>query len=115
MGDTGTVALRCEQALRGAVTVCGMPELPELEALVRALDGPVTAAPVDGPPEAHFAVLKSFDPPLATLAGHALQSAERRGKYLLFRADDDTTLVVHLMSGGRMAYAAPGEKRPGNA
>jgi formamidopyrimidine-DNA glycosylase len=92
-----------------------MPELPELEALVRAIDAPVAATPVDGPPDAHFAVLKSFDPPLATLAGHRLAGARRRGKYLLFPADDGTTLAVHLMAGGRLAYVPPGERKPGNA
>jgi formamidopyrimidine-DNA glycosylase len=92
-----------------------MPELPELEAFVRAVDEPVAAAPIDGPPEAHFAVLKTADPPLATLGGRRFEGAMRRGKYLLFPVDDGTTLAVHLMSGGRVAYTAPGEKRPGNA
>lgn len=92
-----------------------MPELPELEALVRAVDAPVAAAPVEGPPTAHFAVLKTADPPLPGLRGHRLTGARRRAKYLLFHADDGTTLVVHLMSGGRIGYAAPGERRPGNA
>ena len=92
-----------------------MPELPELEALVRAMDEPVAASPVAGPPEAHFAVLKTADPPLASLAGQRLTGALRRGKYLLFPADDGATLAVHLMSGGRIGYAGPGEKKPGNA
>ena len=92
-----------------------MPELPELEALVRAMDEPVSASPVARPPEAHFAVLKTADPPLASLAGQHLTGAMRRGKYLLFPAEDGTTLAVHLMSGGRIGYAAPGERKPGNA
>ncbi len=92
-----------------------MPELPELEALVRAMDEPVSASPVARPPEAHFAVLKTADPPLASLAGQRLTGAMRRGKYLLFPAEDGATLAVHLMSGGRIGYAAPGEKKPGNA
>jgi formamidopyrimidine-DNA glycosylase len=92
-----------------------MPELPELEALVRAMDAPLAASPVEGAPTAHFAVLKTADPPLAGLAGRRLLGARRRGKYLLFDADDATTLAVHLMSGGRIGYAAPGERKPGNA
>jgi formamidopyrimidine-DNA glycosylase len=92
-----------------------MPELPELEALVRAMDAPVSASPVARPPEAHFAVLKTADPPLGSLAGQRLTGAVRRGKYLLFPVEDGTTLAVHLMSGGRIGYAAPGERKPGNA
>lgn len=92
-----------------------MPELPELEALVRAMDEPVSASPVARPPEAHFAVLKTADPPLASLAGQQLEGALRRGKYLLFPVADRTTLAVHLMSGGRIGYAAPSERKPGNA
>ena len=37
----------------------------------------------------------------------------RRAKYLLFPAEDGTTLAVHLMSGGRLGYAARGEAGPG--
>jgi formamidopyrimidine-DNA glycosylase len=92
-----------------------MPELPELEALVRAMDAPLAAAPIEGAPTAHFAVLKTADPPLAGLAGRRLLGARRRGKYLLFDADDGSTLAVHLMSGGRVGYAGPGERKPGNA
>ena len=89
-----------------------MPELPELEALVRALDGPVQAAPIAEAPTAHFAILKTFEPRLAGLADRALLGARRRGKYLLFDVEDGTTLLVHLMSAGRIAYHAPGAKQP---
>jgi formamidopyrimidine-DNA glycosylase len=89
-----------------------MPELPELEALVRALDGPVTAAPIDAAPTVHWAVLKTFTPPVAGLAGRRFTRAHRRGKYLLFEVDDGTTLLLHLMSAGRLAYHAPGAKTP---
>ena len=94
---------------RGPGTVTSrMPELPELEALVRAMDEPVSASPVARPPEAHFAVLKTADPPLASLAGQ--QPGGRRcdgGSTCCSRSTDGTTLAVHLMSGGRIGYAAP--------
>jgi len=89
-----------------------MPELPELEALVEALDPLVTRAPVRDVPVAHFAVVKTATPPLDWLAGHSLTGAVRRGKHLLFPTDEDLVLTVHLMTAGKLAYVEPGAKRP---
>ena len=90
----------------------GMPELPELEALVEALDPLVTRAPVRDVPVAHFAVVKTATPPLDWLAGHSFTGAVRRGKHLLFPTDEDLVLTVHLMTAGKLAYVEPGAKRP---
>ena len=46
-----------------------MPELPEMEALRRALDDPVSAFPIAKAGPAHVATLKTFDPPLRALEG----------------------------------------------
>jgi formamidopyrimidine-DNA glycosylase len=89
-----------------------MPELPELEALVEALDPLVTRAPVRDVPVAHFAVVKTATPPLDWLAGHSLTGAVRRGKHLPFPTDEDLVLTVHLMTAGKLAYVEPGAKRP---
>ncbi len=93
----------------------GMPELPELEALVEALDPLVSRAPVRDVPIAHFAVVKTATPPLDWLGGHALTGAVRRGKHLLFPTDDDLVLTIHLMTAGKLAYVEPGAKRPPGA
>lgn len=90
-----------------------MPELPEVEAWVRELDALVSRAPVEQAGPAHIATLKTFDPPLAALAGRRLAGARRRGKRILFPTDDaGLVLVVHLMSAGRLRYLAPGAKGP---
>jgi formamidopyrimidine-DNA glycosylase len=90
-----------------------MPELPEVEALRRALDDPVSAFPVERAGPAHVATLKTFDPPLATLEGRKLAGAERRAKRLLFPTEDgELVLLVHLMSAGRLRYLRPGESGP---
>src|ERR671939_555578 len=90
-----------------------MPELPEVEALRRALDRPVSAFPVEKAGPAHIATLKTFEPPLAALDGRRFSGAERRAKRLLFPTDDgELVLMVHLMSAGRLRYLAPGEKGP---
>ena len=84
-----------------------------MEAWRRQLDDPVRAFPVDRAGPAHVATLKTFDPPLSALEGRRIAGAERRGKRLLFPTEEgDLTLVVHLMSAGRLRYLRPGEKRP---
>ncbi len=90
-----------------------MPELPEMEAWRRALDGPVSAFPIEKAGPAHVATLKTFDPPLAALEGRRLAGAERRAKRLLFPTDDDElVLLIHLMTAGRLRVLRPGEQGP---
>ncbi|MGE5274898.1 MAG: DNA-formamidopyrimidine glycosylase family protein [Verrucomicrobiota bacterium] len=90
-----------------------MPELPEVEAWRRALDGPVRSFPIAKAGPAHVATLKTFDPPLSALEGRRFEGAERRGKRLLFPTDDGgLVLLVHLMTAGRLRYLRPGEKGP---
>ena len=50
--------------------------------------------------------LKTFDPPLSVLDGSTFRDVRRRGKLLLLEAETEShgplTLLVHLMSAGRM-------------
>src|SRR5579871_4843448 len=90
-----------------------MPELPEVEAWRRSLDPDVRRSSVEQAGPAHIATLKTFDPPLAALAGRRFEGARRRAKRLLFPTDDgELTLMVHLMSAGRIRYLAPGASGP---
>jgi formamidopyrimidine-DNA glycosylase len=90
-----------------------MPELPEMEAWRRALDGPVSAFPIEKAGPAHVATLKTFDPPLSALEGRRLAGAERRAKRLLFPTEDgELVLLIHLMSAGRLRYLGAGEAGP---
>jgi formamidopyrimidine-DNA glycosylase len=90
-----------------------MPELPEVEAWRRTLDAPVSAVPIRKAGPAHVATLKTFDPPLSALDGRRLAGAERRAKRLLFPTEDgELTLLVHLMSAGRLKFLRTGEAGP---
>jgi formamidopyrimidine-DNA glycosylase len=90
-----------------------MPELPEVEALRRALDDPVSAFPIEQAGPAHVATLKTFDPPLRTLEGRRFAGAERRAKRLLLPTEDgELVLMIHLMSAGRVRFLRAGEKGP---
>jgi formamidopyrimidine-DNA glycosylase len=90
-----------------------MPELPEMEAWRRALNDPVSAAPIVKAGPAHVATLKTFDPPLSALEGKKLAGARRRAKRLLFPTDDgELVVLVHLMTAGRLKYLQYGERGP---
>ena len=90
-----------------------MPEFPEVEALRRALDEPVRAFPIERVRPLHVATLKTIDPPLSELHGQRLAGAQRRGKRLLFPTEDgELTLMVHLMSAGRLRHLRTGERSP---
>ena len=90
-----------------------MPELPEVEAWIRGLEGPVSTSPVLRAGPAHIATLKTFDPPLSALEGRRLAAARRRGKWLLFpTADGELVLRIHLMSAGRIRFLESGAKGP---
>src|SRR5437763_1176712 len=90
-----------------------MPELPEMEAWRRQLDGPVSAFPIAKAGPAHTATLTTFDPPLKALEGRRFEGVERRGKRLLFPTDDgELVLLVHLMTAGRLRTLRAGEDGP---
>ena len=84
-----------------------------MEAWRRALVAPVSAFPIAKAGPAHIATLKTFDPPLAALEGRRFRGVERRGKRLLFPTEDgELTLLVHLMTAGRLKTLRAGEKGP---
>ncbi len=78
-----------------------MPELPEVEVTARLLDEALQGATIESTLAPGVNVLKTFDPPLHALDGATVTGVERKGKLLLVRAGD-LTLLVHLMSAGRL-------------
>jgi len=88
-----------------------LPELPEVEAWRRQLDPLVKRSPIEQAGPAHIATLKTFDPPLAALAGEGFKGVERRAKRFLLPTDDgELVVLVHLMSAGRLKYVPSGGK-----
>jgi formamidopyrimidine-DNA glycosylase len=76
-----------------------VPELPEVEALVRFLDEKTGGATIERAQLATFSALKTFDPPLDAIKGRSFEGWQRRGKYLA--ADlGGLWLVFHLSRGG---------------
>ncbi|MBV9357331.1 MAG: DNA-formamidopyrimidine glycosylase [Chloroflexi bacterium] len=79
-----------------------MPELPEVEITARLIGDAVAGARVRSAFAPGVNALKSFDPPLSALEGRIVEGVGRRGKLFLIELDDELTLVVHLMSAGRL-------------
>ena len=78
-----------------------MPELPEVEITARRLSAGVAGARAESALAPGLVALKTFDPPLEALAGKELEGVRRIGKMLAVEAGD-LTLLVHLMSAGRL-------------
>lgn len=77
----------------------GMPELPEVEALVVFLRERLVGDVVAGVDLAAISALKTFDPPLTALAGLTVTGVDRHGKFLDLDVDG-VHLVVHLARAG---------------
>jgi formamidopyrimidine-DNA glycosylase len=78
-----------------------MPELPEVEIAARRLTAAAAGAQVESALAPGMVTMKTFEPPLDALAGRTLDGVERRGKLFLARFGD-LTLLIHLMSAGRL-------------
>jgi formamidopyrimidine-DNA glycosylase len=78
-----------------------MPELPEVEITARRLDRALRGSEVESALAPGVNAMKTFDPPLDTLAGDELTGVRRAGKMLVAEFGE-LALLVHLMSAGRL-------------
>jgi formamidopyrimidine-DNA glycosylase len=79
-----------------------MPELPEVEITARRLSRALEGATVESAMAPGLATLKTFDPPLDTLEGRKIEGVGRIGKMLRPDFSGDLSLLIHLMSAGRL-------------
>src|SRR3954452_23373195 len=79
-----------------------MPELPEVEIWARRLGATLEGAKVESALAPGVVTMKTFDPPLSSLAGHSITRTRRFGKILCVDFSDELSLLIHLMHGGRM-------------
>src|SRR5438270_14072440 len=79
-----------------------MPELPEVEITARLLGDAVAGAQVESALTPGINALRSFDPPLSAIEGRTLTGITRRGKLFVVGVDGDLSLLIHLMSAGRL-------------
>ena len=79
-----------------------MPELPEVHITARLIGEAVAGARVESALAPGLNALKTFDPPLNAVEGETVLGVRRRGKLFLIELTGELTLLVHLMSAGRL-------------
>ena len=78
-----------------------MPELPEVEITVRRLNSALAGATIESALAPGMVTMKTFDPPLSALAGQSITAVRRIGKMPIVDVGD-LSLLIHLMSAGRL-------------
>src|SRR5919205_4262114 len=78
-----------------------MPELPEVEIVVRRLDRALHGVEVESALAPGMVTMKTIQPPLDSLAGRTVTGVRRFGKMPVVDFGD-LSLLVHLMSAGRL-------------
>ena len=90
-----------------------MPELPHIQLYLHALGPRIVGHKLERVRLAAPFLLRSVEPPLATVEGHTVVGVERLGKRIVLAFDGDLFLVVHLMIAGRLRWKAVGAAVPG--
>jgi formamidopyrimidine-DNA glycosylase len=90
-----------------------MPELPDVEAYLGALQTRIVGQPLERVRVANPFLLRTADPPLNAVDGHVVRGLRRVGKRIAIGLDDDLWLVLHLMIAGRLHWRPPGAKLAG--
>jgi len=81
-----------------------MPELPEVESLAAFLRAHATGRVIARADAASISVLKTFDPPLASLTGQVITEVGRHGKFLDISTDQGLHLIIHLARAGWLRW-----------
>ena len=86
-----------------------MPELPEVETIVRALQANVGAS-IKNIEIRRKDILRLEEFPTAELHGRTIKNIRRRGKFLIFELGSDLNLIFHLGMSGRFYMQAATEE-----
>lgn len=85
-----------------------MPELPDITAYVSALESRIIGQPLERVRVANVFLLRTAEPPLASVEGRVVREVRRIGKRIALGVDGDLWLVLHLMIAGRFHWRAAG-------
>jgi formamidopyrimidine-DNA glycosylase len=96
-----------------ACNLISMPELPDIAAYIRALESRVIAQPVTRVRLASAFLLRTVQPPLASVEGKVVRELRRIGKRIAMGVEGHLWLVLHLMIAGRLHWRPPGAKLSG--
>jgi formamidopyrimidine-DNA glycosylase len=90
-----------------------MPELPDVAVYLDLIERDIVGHRLQSVEVRGLAVLRSFDPPVATAEGMTVVGTRRLGKRLVFELEDDLFLVIHLMIAGRLFWKEVGANARG--
>src|SRR5579872_843666 len=90
-----------------------MPELPDIEAYLTALEPRVVGQKLERVRIASPFLLRSVQPPVATAEGRTARKLRRIGKRIAIGMEGDLWLVLHLMIAGRLHWKPPEAKLRG--
>lgn len=85
-----------------------MPELPDIEVYVRALNRRILGQTLEGVRIRSVFLLRSVDPPLSSVFGRKTLEVRRLGKRIVFGLEDELFLILHLMIAGRLRWGKRG-------
>jgi formamidopyrimidine-DNA glycosylase len=92
-----------------------MPELPDIAAYVSALETRIVGQSLDRVRLASPFLLRTLDPPVASVEGRTVREVRRVGKRIAIGVEGDLWLVLHLMIAGRLHWRPPRVKLAGRA
>ena len=81
-----------------------MPELPDIELYLHALQSRIAGRRLDRIRIASPFLVRSFDPPIDRASGKNVIALRRLGKRLVWQLEEDLFLVIHLMIAGRFRW-----------
>jgi formamidopyrimidine-DNA glycosylase len=90
-----------------------MPELPDIAAYLQALEPRVVGRRLVGVRLASVFLLRTVEPPIASIEGHVVRELRRVGKRIAFGFDNGEWMVLHLMIAGRLHWRDVGAKLAG--
>ena len=90
-----------------------MPELPDINAYLCALDARIVGRTLQRVRVASAFVLRTAQPPVAEVHGREVRELRRIGKRIGLGLDNDLWIVIHLMIAGRLHWRAPAAKLAG--
>jgi formamidopyrimidine-DNA glycosylase len=90
-----------------------MPELPDIVAYISALEPRIVGQPLERIRLASPFLLRTVQPPLASVEGRTVRELRRIGKRIVIGVGQDLWLVLHLMIAGRLHWRAPEAKLAG--
>jgi formamidopyrimidine-DNA glycosylase len=85
-----------------------MPELPDIALYLHALESRVVGRRLERVHVPSPFLLRSVEPPLASVEGRTVSAVSRLGKRIVFELDGELFLVLHLMIAGRLHWKPPG-------